>query len=168
MEDLKKLKDLDKRLKSRIVGQSEAIDSIVSCIKRSRTGIADRNRPIGSFLFLGPTGVGKTELVKVLAEEFFGDAKAMIRIDMSEYAEKASASKLIGAAPGYVGYEEGGMLTEKVRRKPYSVVLFDELEKGNFEIFNLLLQILEDGSLTDAKGRKVNFRNTIIIMTSNI
>jgi len=168
MEDLKKLKDLDKRLKSRIVGQNEAIDSIVSCIKRSRTGIADRNRPIGSFLFLGPTGVGKTELVKVLAEEFFGDAKAMIRIDMSEYAEKASASKLIGAAPGYVGYEEGGMLTEKVRRKPYSVILFDELEKGNFEIFNLLLQILEDGSLTDAKGRKVNFRNTIIIMTSNI
>ena len=168
MEDLKKLKDLDKRLKTRIIGQDEAIDAIVSSIKRSRTGIADKNRPIGSFLFLGPTGVGKTELVKVLAEEFFGDPKAMIRIDMSEYAEKASASKLIGAAPGYVGYEEGGMLTEKVRRKPYSVVLFDELEKGNFEIFNLLLQILEDGSLTDAKGRKVNFRNTIIIMTSNI
>lgn len=168
MEDLRKLKDLDKRLKSRIIGQDETIDAIVNAIKRSRTGIADKNRPIGSFLFLGPTGVGKTELVKVLAEEFFGDPKAMIRIDMSEYAEKASASKLIGSAPGYVGYEEGGMLTEKVRRKPYSIVLFDELEKGNFEIFNLLLQILEDGSLTDAKGRKVNFKNTIIIMTSNI
>jgi ATP-dependent Clp protease ATP-binding subunit ClpC len=168
MEDLRKLKDLDKRLKSRIIGQDEAIDAIVNSIKRSRTGIASPNRPIGSFLFLGPTGVGKTELVKVLAEEFFGDPKAMIRIDMSEYAEKASASKLIGSAPGYVGYEEGGMLTEKVRRKPYSVVLFDELEKGNFEIFNLLLQILEDGSLTDAKGRKINFKNTIIIMTSNI
>ena len=168
MEDLRKLKDLDKRLKSRIIGQDETIDAIVNAIKRSRTGIASPNRPIGSFLFLGPTGVGKTELVKVLAEEFFGDPKAMIRIDMSEYAEKASASKLIGSAPGYVGYEEGGMLTEKVRRKPYSIVLFDELEKGNFEIFNLLLQILEDGSLTDAKGRKVNFKNTIIIMTSNI
>jgi ATP-dependent Clp protease ATP-binding subunit ClpC len=168
MEDLKKLKDLDRRLKTRIIGQDETIDAIVNAIKRSRTGIADKNRPIGSFLFLGPTGVGKTELVKVLAEEFFGDPKAMIRIDMSEYAEKASASKLIGSAPGYVGYEEGGMLTEKVRRKPYSIVLFDELEKGNFEIFNLLLQILEDGSLTDAKGRKVNFKNTIIIMTSNI
>ena len=141
---------------------------MVSAIKRSRAGISDSGRPIGSFLFLGPTGVGKTELVKVLAQEFYGDAKALIKIDMSEFNERSSASKLIGTTAGYVGYEEGGMLTEKVRRKPYSVVLFDEIEKGNFEVFNLLLQILEDGVVTDGKGRKINFKNTIIVMTSNL
>ncbi|MDD2486840.1 MAG: ATP-dependent Clp protease ATP-binding subunit [Candidatus Gracilibacteria bacterium] len=168
IEDIEKLKKLELNLKKRIIGQDEAIKSVVSSIKRSRTGITDKNRPIGSFLFLGPTGVGKTELVKALAQEFYGDQKALIKVDMSEYSEKASISKLLGSAPGYVGYEEGGMLTEKVRRKPYSIVLFDELEKGNFEIYNILLQILEEGSLTDGKGRKINFKNTIIIMTSNI
>ncbi|MFZ4461002.1 MAG: ATP-dependent Clp protease ATP-binding subunit [Patescibacteria group bacterium] len=167
-EDIAKLSKLATSIKKRIIDQNEAVDSIVNAIKRSRTGIADVNRPIGSFLFLGPTGVGKTELVKVLAEEFYGDPKALIKIDMSEFNERSSASKLIGTTAGFVGYEEGGMLTEKVRRKPYSVVLFDEIEKGNFEIFNLLLQILEDGVVTDGKGRKVNFKNTIIIMTSNI
>ena len=165
---MKKLQNLDRDLKKYIIGQDEAITSIVSAIKRNRVGISDRNRPIGSFLFLGPTGVGKTELVKRLAQEFFGDEKALIKLDMSEYNERASASKLIGTTAGYVGYEEGGMLTERVRRKPYSIVLFDEIEKGSFEVFNLLLQILEDGTLTDGKGRKVNFKNTIVIMTSNI
>lgn len=131
-------------------------------------GISSQNRPIGSFLFLGPTGVGKTELVKVLAEEFFADPKALIKIDMSEFQDRSSASKLIGTTAGYVGYEEGGMLTDRVRRKPYSIVLFDEIEKGNFDVYNLLLQILEDGTLTDGQGRTVNFKNTIIIMTSNI
>lgn len=140
----------------------------MSSLKRSRVGISNQNRPIGSFLFLGPTGVGKTELVKVLAEEFFADPKALIKIDMSEFQDKSSASKLIGTTAGYVGYEEGGMLTERVRRKPYSIVLFDEIEKGNFDVYNLLLQILEDGVVTDGKGRTVNFKNTIIIMTSNI
>lgn len=167
-EDMKKLKNLDAELKKSIIGQDEAITSIVSSIKRNRTGISDRNRPIGSFLFLGPTGVGKTELVKRLAQEFFGDERALIKLDMSEYNERSSASKLIGTTAGYVGYEEGGMLTERVRRKPYSIVLFDEIEKGSFEVFNLLLQVLEDGTLTDGKGRKVNFKNTIVIMTSNI
>ena len=131
-------------------------------------GISNQNRPIGSFLFLGPTGVGKTELVKILAEEFFADPKALIKIDMSEFQDKSSASKLIGTTAGYVGYEEGGMLTEKVRRKPYSIVLFDEIEKGNFDVYNLLLQILEEGVVTDGKGRSINFKNTIVIMTSNI
>ncbi|MBP8016509.1 ATP-dependent Clp protease ATP-binding subunit, partial [Candidatus Gracilibacteria bacterium] len=168
IEDLDKLKKMEGNLKKLIIGQDEAISSIVTSIKRSRTGVADKNRPIGSFLFLGPTGVGKTELVKVLAAEFFGDPKALIKIDMSEYSERASVSKLLGSAPGYIGYEEGGMLTEKVRRKPYLIVLFDELEKGNFEVFNILLQIMEEGSLTDSKGRKINFKNTIILMTSNI
>lgn len=167
-EDMKKLQSLGKTLGQHIIGQDEAISSIVSAIKRNRTGISNRNRPIGSFLFLGPTGVGKTELVKRLAQEFFGDEKALIKLDMSEYNERASASKLIGTTAGYVGYEEGGMLTERVRRKPYSIVLFDEIEKGSFEVFNLLLQILEDGTLTDGKGRKINFKNTIVIMTSNI
>lgn len=167
-EDLSRLKWLDVVLKKRILGQVPAIDAIVSSLKRSRVGISNPNRPIGSFLFLGPTGVGKTELVKILAEEFFGDPKALIKIDMSEFQDKSSASKLIGTTAGYVGYEEGGMLTEKVRRKPYSIVLFDEIEKGNFDVYNLLLQILEDGAVTDGKGRSVNFKNTIIIMTSNI
>ncbi len=167
-EDVEKIVSLGNRLKGRIIAQNEAVESIVSAIKRSRSGIANRNRPVGSFLFLGPTGVGKTELVKALAEEFYGDPKALVKIDMSEYGERSSASKLIGTTAGYVGYEEGGMLTEKVRRKPYSVVLFDEIEKGNFDVFNLLLQILEDGSVTDGKGRKVNFKNTIVVMTSNI
>ncbi|PJC56826.1 ATP-dependent Clp protease ATP-binding subunit ClpC [Candidatus Gracilibacteria bacterium CG_4_9_14_0_2_um_filter_38_7] len=167
-EDMKKLQSLEKNLSRHIIGQDEAISSIVSAIKRNRAGISNKNRPIGSFLFLGPTGVGKTELVKQLALEFFGDEKALIKLDMSEYNEKSSASKLIGTTAGYVGYEEGGMLTERVRRKPYSIVLFDEIEKGSFEVFNLLLQILEDGTLTDGKGRKINFKNTIVIMTSNI
>jgi ATP-dependent Clp protease ATP-binding subunit ClpC len=167
-EDMKKLQSLQKNLERHIIGQDEAISSIVSAIKRNRTGISNRNRPIGSFLFLGPTGVGKTELVKQLALEFFGDEKALIKLDMSEYNERSSASKLIGTTAGYVGYEEGGMLTERVRRKPYSIVLFDEIEKGSFEVFNLLLQVLEDGTLTDGKGRKINFKNTIVIMTSNI
>ncbi len=143
-EDISKLKNLDKSLKKRIIGQNEAIDAIVSSLKRSQVGISRANRPIGSFLFLGPTGVGKTELVKALAEEFYADPKALIKIDMSEFNEKNSGSKLIGTTAGYVGYEEGGMLTEKVRRKPYSIVLFDEIEKANFDIYNLFLQILED------------------------
>jgi ATP-dependent Clp protease ATP-binding subunit ClpC len=167
-EDMKKLQSLEKNLSHNIIGQDEAIASIVSAIKRNRAGISNKNRPIGSFLFLGPTGVGKTELVKQLAHEFFGDEKALIKLDMSEYNERSSASKLIGTTAGYVGYEEGGMLTERVRRKPYSIVLFDEIEKGSFEVFNILLQILEDGNLTDGKGRKINFKNTIVIMTSNI
>ncbi len=167
-EDLARLKGLDTILKKRVIGQDEAITSIVSSLKRSRVGISNPNRPIGSFLFLGPTWVGKTELVKVLAEEFFADPKALIKIDMSEFQDKSSASKLIGTTAWYVGYEDGGMLTERVRRKPYSIVLFDEIEKGNFDVYNLLLQILEEGSLTDGKWRTVNFKNTIIIMTSNI
>ncbi len=167
-EDLSKLRWLWATLKKRIIGQDQAIDAIVGSLKRSRVGISNMNRPIGSFLFLGPTGVGKTELVKVLAEEFFADPKALIKIDMSEYQDKSSASKLIGTTAGYVGYEEWGLLTEKVRRKPYSIVLFDEIEKWNFDVYNLLLQILEDGVLTDGKGRIVNFKNTILIMTSNL
>ena len=168
VEDLDKLKKLEWDMQSKIIWQDDAIKSIVSSIRRSRTWIADKNRPIWSFLLLWPTWVWKTELVKVLAKEFFGDNKALIKVDMSEYSEKASVSKLLWSAPGYVWYEEWWMLTEKVRRKPYSVVLFDELEKGNFEVFNILLQILEEWNLTDAKWRKINFRNTIIIMTSNI
>lgn len=167
-EDIKKLKDLEKQIESKIIGQNEAIKSIVSTIKRSQAGISDQRRPLWSFLFLGPTGVGKTELVKVLAREYYGDEKALVKIDMSEFSERHSGSKLIGTTAGYVGYEEGGLLTDKVRRKPYSVVLFDEIEKGNTEIFNLLLQIMEDGVITDGKWRKINFKNTIIVMTSNI
>ena len=167
-EDLNRLKNLDKILKKRILGQDEAISAIVSSLKRSQVGISRQTRPIGSFLFLGPTGVGKTELVKVLAEEFYADPKALIKIDMSEFQDRSSASKLIGTTAGYVWYDEGGMLTDRVRRKPYSIVLFDEIEKGNFDVYNLLLQILEDGVITDGHGRAVNFKNTIIIMTSNI
>ena len=158
---------LDSRLKDRIIGQDEAVEAIANSIRRSRTGIADSRRPIGSFIFLGPTGVGKTELAKVLSQEVFG-IDALIKIDMSEFMEKHNVSRLVGAPAGYVGYEEGGQLTEQVRRRPYAVLLLDEIEKAHPDVFNMLLQILEDGQLTDAKGRKVDFRNTIIIMTSNV
>jgi ATP-dependent Clp protease ATP-binding subunit ClpB len=163
-----KLVRMDEVLQKRIVGQDEAVQKIAETIKRSRAGIADPNRPIGSFIFLGPTGVGKTELTKALAEFLFDDEKALIRVDMSEFMEKHSTSKLIGSPPGYVGYEEGGSLTETVRHRPYSVILFDEIEKAHPEVFNLLLQVLDNGRLTDSKGRTVNFKNTVIIMTSNI
>ncbi|MBS9775108.1 ATP-dependent Clp protease ATP-binding subunit [Candidatus Gracilibacteria bacterium] len=163
-----KLQTLHKTITQKIIGQTDAVDAIIKSIMRSKTGIGNPNRPLGSFLFLGPTGVGKTELVKVLAQEYYDDKDALIKIDMSEFSDKTSVNKLIGSSAGYVGYEEGGMLTERVRRKPYCVVLFDEIEKGDFEVYNLLLQILEDGVLTDNKGRKVNFKNTIIVMTSNI
>ena len=164
----KKLLDLDKILHKRVIGQDEAVQTVTDAIIRSRAGIQDPNRPIGSFLFLGPTGVGKTELAKALAEALFDDERNIVRIDMSEYMEKYSVSRLIGAPPGYVGYDEGGQLTEKVRRKPYSVILFDEMEKAHPDVMNMLLQILEDGRLTDSQGRTVNFKNTIIIMTSNV
>lgn len=167
-EEADKLVRMEEVLKRRIVGQSEAVQKVADTIKRSRAGIADPNRPIGSFLFLGPTGVGKTELTKGLAEFMFDDDKALIRVDMSEFMEKHSVSKLIGAPAGYVGYEEGGNLTEQVRHRPYSVILFDEIEKAHPEVFNILLQVLDNGKLTDAKGRSVNFRNTVIILTSNI
>lgn len=163
-----KLLKLDEILHKRVVGQDEAIDAVSNAIIRNRAGLSDPNRPIGSFIFLGPTGVGKTELTKALTEDLFDDEKNMIRIDMSEYMEKFAVSRLIGAPPGYVGYEEGGELTEKVRRKPYSVVLFDEIEKAHPDVFNILLQVLDDGRLTDNQGRTVDFKNTIIIMTSNI
>lgn len=167
-EETKKLARIEEVLQSRIVGQNEAVEKVSDAIKRSRVGISDPNRPIGSFIFLGPTGVGKTELTKGLAEFMFNDEKALIRVDMSEYMEKHSVSKMIGAPAGYVGYDEGGQLTEQVRHRPYSVILFDEIEKAHPEVFNILLQVLDNGHLTDAKGRKVNFKNTIIILTSNI
>ena len=163
-----KLVRMEEELEKRIVGQNEAVRKISDTIKRSRAGIADPNRPIGSFIFLGPTGVGKTELTKALAEFLFDDEKALVRVDMSEFMEKHSTSKLIGSPPGYVGYEEGGALTETVRHRPYSVILFDEIEKAHPEVFNVLLQVLDSGRLTDSKGRVVNFKNTLIIMTSNI
>lgn len=166
-EESEKLMHLEEELHKRIVGQQEAVSSISKAIRRGRVGLKDPNRPIGSFLFLGPTGVGKTELSKALAEVLFGDENAMIRIDMSEYMEKHSVSKMIGSPPGYVGYEEGGQLSEKVRRKPYSVILFDEIEKASPDVFNILLQVLDDGHITDGQGRKVDFKNTVIIMTSN-
>ena len=162
-----KIKNLDKELKKRVIGQDEAIDVLSRAIKRARVGLKDINRPIGSFMFLGPTGVGKTELTKVLALNMFGSENAMIRLDMSEYMEPHSVSKLIGSPPGYVGYDDGGQLTEAVRRKPYSIILFDEIEKAHPDVFNILLQILDDGRLTDSNGRTVNFKNTVIIMTSN-
>ena len=162
-----RLQKLPEVLKKRVVGQDDAVMSIVKAIRRARVGLKDPNRPIGSFLFLGPTGVGKTELSKALAEAMFGDENAMIRVDMSEYMEKHSVSKIIGSPPGYVGHEEGGQLSEQIRRKPYSVLLFDELEKAHPDVFNILLQVLEDGRITDSQGRKVSFKNTIIIMTSN-
>lgn len=163
-----KLRNLEQTLHQRIIGQNEAVDAVAKAIRRGRVGLKDPNRPIGSFLFLGPTGVGKTELSKALAESLFGNEDAMIRIDMSEYMEGHSVSKLIGSPPGYVGFDEGGQLTEKIRRKPYSVILFDEIEKAHPDVMNMLLQILDDGRLTDAQGRTVNFKNTVIIMTSNI
>lgn len=167
-EESERLLKLDSILHQRVIGQDEAVDAVARAIRRGRVGLSDPRRPMGSFIFLGPTGVGKTELSKALAEVLFGDDNAMIRIDMSEYMEKHSVSKLIGSPPGYVGFDEGGQLTEKIRRKPYSVVLFDEIEKAHPDVFNILLQILEDGILTDSQGRKVDFKNTIIIMTSNI
>lgn len=163
-----RLKNLEKNLHERVVGQNEAVEAVAKAIRRGRVGLKDPKRPIGSFLFLGPTGVGKTELSKALAEALFGDENAMIRVDMSEFMEPHSVSKLIGSPPGYVGFDEGGQLTEKIRRKPYSVILFDEIEKAHPDVMNMLLQILEDGRLTDSQGRTVNFKNTVIIMTSNI
>jgi ATP-dependent Clp protease ATP-binding subunit ClpC len=162
------LKKLESNLKAQVIGQNEAVAAVSRAIRRSRTGIADENRPIGSFIFLGPTGVGKTELARVLAGELFQDKDAMIKIDMSEFMEKHNSARLVGSPAGYVGYDDGGQLTEKVRRRPYSLILFDEIEKAHPDVFNMLLQILEDGVLTDAKGRKIDFRNTIIIMTSNV
>ena len=163
-----KLLHLDEYLHKRVIGQNEAVEKVTEAILRSRAGISDPNRPIGSFLFLGPTGVGKTELAKSLAECLFDDEHNIVRIDMTEYMEKFSVSRLIGAPPGYVGYDEGGQLTEAVRRKPYSVVLFDEIEKAHPDVFNILLQILDDGRITDSQGRTVDFKNTIIILTSNL
>ena len=163
-----KLLHLEEELHNRVVGQDEAIQAIADAVRRSRAGLNDPRRPIGSFIFLGTTGVGKTELAKALAEYLFDDENMMTRIDMSEYQEKHAVSRLVGAPPGYVGYDEGGQLTEAVRRKPYSVVLFDEIEKAHPDVFNILLQVLDDGRLTDNKGRMVNFKNTIIIMTSNM
>ena len=163
-----RLLSMEKELKGSVVGQDEAIAQIAKAIRRNRAGLKDPNRPIGSFLFLGPTGVGKTYLTKILAKYLFDSEQAMIRIDMSEYMEKFAVSRLIGAPPGYVGYEEGGQLTERVRRKPYSIVLLDEIEKAHPDVFNVLLQVLDDGQLTDGIGRKVDFRNTIVIMTSNV
>ena len=162
-----RLNRLEKTLHKRVVGQEEAVSAVARAVRRGRVGLKDPHRPIGSFLFLGPTGVGKTEITKALAEAVFGDEQAMIRVDMSEYMEKHSVSKMIGSPPGYVGYEEGGQLSEKVRRKPYSVILFDEIEKAHPDVFNVLLQVLDDGQITDAQGRRVDFKNTIIIMTSN-
>ena len=167
-DEAEALLDLEKNLSKSVIGQKEAVSKISKSIRRNRVGIKDPNRPIGSFIFLGSTGVGKTHLAKRLAEEIFGDPEALIRVDMSEYQEKYSMSRLIGSPPGYVGYNEGGQLTESVKNKPYSVVLFDEVEKANKDIFHLLLQMLDDGFLTDSFGRKINFKNTLIIMTSNI
>lgn len=167
-EEARKLQKMEKILQKRVVGQEEAISAIANAIRRSRAGISEENRPLGSFMFLGPTGVGKTEMAKALAEFLFNDENALIRLDMSEYMEKHTVSKMIGSPPGYVGYEEGGQLTEKIRRRPYSVVLLDEIEKAHPEVFNILLQIFEDGRLTDAKGRVASFKNTILIMTSNV
>jgi len=166
--EIDKLISMEERLRKRVVGQDEAISVISNAIRRARAGLQDPNRPIGSFIFLGPTGVGKTELSKALAQFLFDDERAMVRIDMSEYMEKHTVSRLIGAPPGYVGYEEGGYLTEAVRRKPYSVMLLDEIEKAHSDVFNILLQIMDDGRLTDGHGRTVDFKNTVIIMTSNI
>ena len=166
--EMAKLVHLEEQLHERVIGQDEAVAAVSAAIRRSRAGLSDPDRPIGSFIFMGPTGVGKTELARALAEFLFDDERSMVRIDMSEYMEKFSVQRLIGAPPGYVGYEEGGQLTEAVRRRPYSVLLFDEIEKAHPDVFNVLLQVLDDGRLTDGQGRVVSFRNTIIIMTSNV
>jgi ATP-dependent Clp protease ATP-binding subunit ClpC len=163
-----RLKELPQLIKNKLIGQDEAVDKVVKAIQRNRVGLKDPNKPIGSFIFLGQTGVGKTQLAKVLAKELFASEDSLIRVDMSEYMEKFAVSRLVGAPPGYVGYEEGGQLTEKVRRKPYSVILLDEIEKAHPDVFNMLLQILDDGFITDSLGRKIDFRNAIVIMTSNI
>ena len=163
-----KLLRMENQIHQRVIGQDEAIRAVADAIRRSRAGLSDPNRPYGSFLFLGPTGVGKTELSKALAEFLFDAQESVVRIDMSEYMEKHSVARLIGAPPGYVGYEEGGHLTEAVRRRPYAVILMDEVEKAHSDVFNILLQVLDDGRLTDGHGRTVDFRNTIIIMTSNL
>jgi ATP-dependent Clp protease ATP-binding subunit ClpB len=163
-----KLLTMEDRLSERVIGQQEAIEAVANAVRRSRSGLQDPRRPIGSFIFMGPTGVGKTELAKALAAFIFDDEQAIVRVDMSEYMEKHAVARLIGAPPGYVGYEEGGYLTEAVRRRPYSVVLFDEIEKAHPEVFNVLLQILDDGRMTDGQGRTVDFTNTLIIMTSNV
>ncbi|UOF91854.1 ATP-dependent Clp protease ATP-binding subunit [Fodinisporobacter ferrooxydans] len=167
-EETERLLNMESILHNRVIGQQEAVEAVSRAVRRARAGLKDPKRPIGSFIFLGPTGVGKTELARALAESLFGDENAMVRIDMSEYMERHSTARLVGAPPGYVGYDEGGQLTEKIRRKPYSVVLFDEIEKAHPEVFNVLLQVLDDGRLTDSKGRTVDFRNTVIIMTSNV
>jgi len=166
--EMQKLLTLEKILEQRVVGQEAAITAVADAIRRNKTGLADANRPLGTFIFLGPTGVGKTELAKTLADFLFSDERSLTRIDMSEYMEKHTVSRLIGAPPGYVGYDEGGQLTEAVRRRPYSVILFDEIEKAHPDVFNVLLQLLDEGRLTDGQGRKVDFKNTIIIMTSNL
>jgi len=166
--ETEKLIHMEERLHQRVVGQEEAVNAVANALRRARTGLQDPNRPIGSFIFLGPTGVGKTELARALAEFMFDDERALVRLDMSEYQERHTVSRLVGAPPGYVGYDEGGQLTEAVRRRPYSVVLLDEIEKAHAEVFDVLLQILDDGRLTDGQGRTVDFRNTVIIMTSNI
>ncbi len=166
--EMEKLMHMEEHLHQRVIGQEEAVDVVSNAVRRARAGLQDPNRPIGSFIFLGPTGVGKTELARALAEFLFNDEHAMVRIDMSEYQEKHTISRLFGAPPGYVGFEEGGQLTEAVRRRPYSVVLFDEIEKAHPEVFNALLQLLDDGRLTDGQGRTVDFRNTVVIMTSNL
>jgi len=163
-----KLLDMEAQLGKRVIGQADAVKAVATAVRRSRAGLQDPNRPLGSFLFLGPTGVGKTELTKALAEFLFDDPNAMVRIDMSEFMEKHSVARLLGAPPGYVGYEEGGVLTEAVRRRPYQVVLFDEVEKAHGDVFNVLLQVLDDGRLTDGQGRTVDFSNTIVILTSNL
>ena len=166
--ELAKLVHMEERLHERVIGQDEAIEAVSDAVRRARAGLKDPKRPIGSFLFLGPTGVGKTELARALAQFMFDDDQAMVRIDMSEYMEKFAVSRLVGAPPGYVGYEEGGQLTEAVRRRPYQVVLLDEIEKAHPDVFNVLLQVLDDGRLTDSQGRTVDFKNTVVIMTSNV
>jgi ATP-dependent Clp protease ATP-binding subunit ClpB len=166
--EMSKLVRMEEVLHARVIGQDDAVSAVANAIRRSRAGLSDPNRPIGSFLFLGPTGVGKTELARTLADFLFDDEKAMVRIDMSEYQEKHNVSRLVGAPPGYVGYEEGGQLTEAVRRRPYAVVLLDEVEKAHPDVFNVLLQLLDDGRLTDGQGRTVDFTNTVLIMTSNL
>jgi ATP-dependent Clp protease ATP-binding subunit ClpB len=166
--ETQKLLKMEDRLHTRVIGQEEAVKAVADAVRRSRAGLSDPKRPLGSFLFVGPTGVGKTELARALAEFLFDDEHAMVRLDMSEYMEKHAVARMIGAPPGYVGYEEGGRLTEAVRRRPYSVILFDEIEKAHPDVFNVMLQVLDDGRLTDGKGRVVSFKNTVIIMTSNL